>query len=133
MKDRGFRPDNKWFNGRLAPNNKWFEGEVFSWEDHTYGYRSVFEVINDPANFKEVINSAGDDELLELYLPRPGTLVVISYIDTETGQFDGRQVVLDEQNPSTIIPNGSRFELDATNSRSIVAYTCVIYGEKPLV
>ena len=119
-----------------TPNNTWFNGQVKSWEDLHSGYRSLFEIITKPGEFCEVMNSAGDDELIELY-DFGGSIehakIIIKFLDPATDLENGNVVVLDKDNQFTVIPQGSRFIMDTTESLGPLAYTCLIYGEKPLV
>lgn len=88
-----------------------------------------------PGSFRETVNSAGDDELIELHDPKLGHVLKLTFLD-EDGQRQGDTppIVLDQQNPAVIIPHGSKFEMDATASTAPdLAYTCLIYGERPLV
>ncbi len=114
------------------PDNAWFPGEqVASWEGRRFGYRALFEAIVDPSTFKEICNSAGQDELIELFEPTENDSLSITML----GEYDeptGEPVVLSIENPATILTHGSRFILDATASSEPFAYTCTLYGEKPL-
>lgn len=113
------------------PDNAWFPGEqVASWEGRRFGYRALFEAIVDPATFKEVCNSAGDDELIELFEPTEHDKLSITLLgegDTPVGE----PIVLSNEMPATILKQKSRFILDATASSQPFAYTCTLYGEKP--
>jgi len=113
------------------PDNAWFDGQVASWEGSQYGYRAVFEAIVDPSTFREVCNSAGDDELIELFQPKEGDILALTLLD-EHDELSGEPIVLTSENPATILEKGSRFIIDATASHKPFAYTCTIYGEKPL-
>jgi len=131
-------PDIVCFMSELEPrlpDNTWFEGQVASWEGRRFGYRALLEVIIDPGSFREIVNSAGDDELVELHDPKPGHKLKLTYLDEDGQPRDNApSVVLDTENPTTIIPHGSRFEMDASaSSDSDLAYTCIVYGERPLV
>jgi hypothetical protein len=114
------------------PDNAWFPGEqVASWEGSRFGYRALFEAIVDPASFSEVCNSAGHDELIELFEPADQDSLSITMLGEDDKPL-GDPLVLSAEMPATILPHGSRFLLDATASSEPFAYTCVIYGEKPL-
>lgn len=113
------------------PDNSWFDGQVASWEGNRFGYRALFEAIVDPTTFREVCNSAGDDELIELFDPSEHGILSITLLDEgDTPLSD--PMILSEEMPATILPRGSRFILDATASIEPFAYTCTLYGEKPL-
>jgi hypothetical protein len=113
------------------PDNSWFDGQVASWESSRYGYRALFEAIVDPPTFKEVCASAGDDELIELFEPKEGDVLALTMLDQDNNPT-GESVILTSEHPATIVEEGSRFILDATASTDPFAYTCTIYGEKPI-
>lgn len=113
------------------PDNTWFDGQVASWEGSRYGYRAVFEAIVDPSTFREVCNSAGDDELIELFQPKEGDVLALTLLD-ENDEPGGEPIVLTSEHPAAILEKGSRFIIDATTSDEPFAYTCTVYGEKPI-
>ncbi len=120
----------------LAPDNVLYNGKVKSWEDTSCGYRSLLRYISNASRFREVMNSVGHDELIELYDPFgsfEGLRMIIRYLDPVTDTETGNVVILDKDERRTIIPQGSRFELDTTESEKPIAYTSLLYGEKPLV
>jgi len=116
------------------PDNGWFDGQIASWEGSRFGYRALLEVIGDPKNFKEIVNSAGDDELVELFEPKPGHKLRLTRLQQEGQPVDADPVVLDDGNPTVFIPHGTKFEMDATASTdATLAHTCIVYSEMPLV
>lgn len=120
---------------KLFPDHAWFDGKVASWEGRRFGYVSLFEVIGDPKNFKETVNSAGDDEIVELHEPQPGQVLTITYLDKDADDAPmGEPVVLTAEDPTTIIPQGSRFIMDATDTTAegALAYTCIAFGLQEL-
>ncbi len=116
------------------PDHTWFDGQVASWEGQRFGYLNLFEVIVDPTSFREVVNSAGDDEIVELFEPQPGQNLKLTFLDTEDQPLPQEPTVLDADNPTTIIPQSTRFEMDATGTTATgyLAYTCIAYGLKSL-
>jgi len=117
------------------PNNGWFEDKIASWEGVRFGYRCLFEVIGDPRSFKETLNSAGDDEIVELHEPTEGHRLRLTYLNPDGSIDETReQTTLDASSPTVIIPGHTKYVMDATEPLdNDLAYTCICLGEKPLV
>jgi hypothetical protein len=117
------------------PDNGWFNDQIASWEGTRFGYRYLFEVIGDPAHFTETLNSAGDDEIIELYQPKDGHVLKLTVLEQDGNPVeDSAPIILNKDNPTLIVPYKTRYIMDASGSTdSDVSYTCICYGEKPLV
>jgi hypothetical protein len=113
------------------PDNSWFDGQVASWEGNRFGYRALFEAIVDPSTFREICTSAGNYELIELFEPQEDDVLRLTLLDQDDAP-NSETIVLTASNPATIFGGGSRFIIDATASSEPFAYTCTLYGEKPL-
>ena len=117
------------------PNNGWFNNQIASWEGSRFGYRYLFEVIGDPAHFTETLNSAGDDEIVELYQPKAGHILKLTVLEQNGKPINTSEpITLDQSNPTLIVPYKTRYVMDASSSTvSDLAYTCICFGEKPLI
>lgn len=116
------------------PDNAWLDGKIASWEAKRFGYRALREIIVDPANFNEIINSAGDDEIVELFNPTANDKLVLTYLDQDGAPRDGQPIVLDMSHPTVIIPRGTKYIMDATQTTSnMLFYTCICFGEQALI
>jgi hypothetical protein len=109
------------------------EGNLLRWESEQDGHRLVYELIPEPQNFNMRCVAAGDYEIIELYKPAAGHILLLSMIDDDNVIESRPPIQLDQANPVVVLEKNTKFIMDGTlSTEQNLGYTCLCLGEAPL-